>query len=131
MSATDTTTPPAKPSKKAKDSFHSYPFWVPRFWHGMLLGGWLRLLSNNRYRISPSRWPMAFAITLFAIGNTTLAAVCRLVWGRRIKETELAGPPIFIIGHWRSGTTFLHELLIRDARFTYPTTYECFAPHHF
>ena len=129
MSATDTKTPPAEPKKK--ESFHSYPFWAPRFWHGMLLGGWLRLLSSNGFRISPSRWPMAVAITLFAIGNTVCAAVTHLCCGRRIRETELVGPPIFIIGHWRSGTTFLHELLIRDERFAYPTTYECFAPHHF
>src|SRR6185437_3892963 len=23
-------------------------------------------------------------------------------------------PPVFIVGHWRSGTTFLHELLVSD-----------------
>ena len=40
-------------------------------------------------------------------------------------------PPIFILGHWRAGTTFLHELLIRDPTHTYATTYQCFAPHHF
>jgi Sulfotransferase family len=37
-------------------------------------------------------------------------------------------PPIFIIGHWRTGTAFLHELLMLDERFTAPTTLECFAP---
>ena len=30
----------------------------------------------------------------------------------------LEEPPIFIIGHWRTGTTFLHELLMLDERFT-------------
>src|SRR5205823_11835288 len=29
------------------------------------------------------------------------------------------------------GTTLLHELLIRDPRHAFPTTYECLAPHHF
>ena len=38
---------------------------------------------------------------------------------------------MFIIGHWRSGTTYLHELMSLDARFFSPTTYQCFAPHHF
>ena len=36
-----------------------------------------------------------------------------------------------MIGHWRSGTTLLHELLVRDPRHTYPDTYACFAPNHF
>jgi hypothetical protein len=35
---------------------------------------------------------------------------------------------IFIIGHWRTGTTLLHELLTLDEGFTAPSTIECFAP---
>ncbi|MEM9478860.1 MAG: sulfotransferase [Verrucomicrobiota bacterium] len=30
---------------------------------------------------------------------------------------ELTAPPVFIIGHWRSGTTFLHNVLSKDERF--------------
>src|SRR5207244_9423156 len=48
-----------------------------------------------------------------------------------VAETEIREPPIFIVGHWRSGTTYLHELMVLDDRFAYPTTYECFAPNHF
>ena len=51
--------------------------------------------------------------------------------GRKIKRTRLEQDPIFVIGHWRSGTTLLHELLVRDPRHTYPDTYACFAPNHF
>ena len=44
----------------------------------------------------------------------------RLIYGRRIAATEIKEPPIFIIGHWRSGTTYLHELMVCDERFAYP-----------
>lgn len=37
--------------------------------------------------------------------------------------------PIFIIGHWRSGTTFVHNLLSRDPQFGYCTTYQTVFPH--
>jgi len=40
-------------------------------------------------------------------------------------------PPVFILGHWRSGTTLLHELLGLDPSFLSPSTFECFNPHHF
>ncbi|MEM9659138.1 MAG: sulfotransferase, partial [Planctomycetota bacterium] len=40
-------------------------------------------------------------------------------------------PPIFIIGHWRTGTTMMHELMIQDRRFTSPTTLQVMSPHHF
>jgi hypothetical protein len=54
-----------------------------------------------------------------------------LIYGKKIRDTKLAGAPIFIIGHWRSGTTLLHEYMIRDARFTFADTYACFVPEHF
>lgn len=37
--------------------------------------------------------------------------------------------PVFIIGHWRSGTTFVHNLLSRDPQFGYCTTYQTVFPH--
>src|SRR5262249_9145153 len=52
-------------------------------------------------------------------------------FGRRVANTPIADPPIFIIGHWRTGTTLLHELLVLDERHTGPTGYECLAPQHF
>lgn len=33
---------------------------------------------------------------------------------RQIKNHELDEPPLFILGHWRSGTSFLQTLLTRD-----------------
>ena len=38
---------------------------------------------------------------------------------------------LFVIGHWRSGTTFLHELLCSDPQFNFPTTYACMNPQVF
>ena len=37
--------------------------------------------------------------------------------------------PVFIIGHWRSGTTLLHNLLSCDPQFGYCTTYQTVFPH--
>jgi hypothetical protein len=104
---------------------------MPRFWHGMRLSTWVRELARNKFAISPSRIPMCISITGFASVNSLLAAMERVIYGRRIDAVEFSQPPLFILGHWRAGTTFLHELMIRDPAHTYPTTYQCFAPHHF
>jgi hypothetical protein len=109
---------------------HPYPSWSPRFWHGMRFGDWMRLLAENHCRIHPLRWAMVGLISSITPFNTVMSRVQRLWFGRRIDATPIQ-PPLFIIGHWRSGTTFLHELLALDDRFTYPTTYQCFAPEHF
>ncbi len=37
--------------------------------------------------------------------------------------------PVFILGHWRSGTTFIHNVFSCDRRFGYCTTYQTVFPH--
>jgi hypothetical protein len=68
---------------------------------------------------------------VFGPVNDLLAMLQELIHGRAIRSTKVLQPPLFVIGHWRSGTTLLHELLHLDPRFASPTTYQCFAPWHF
>jgi hypothetical protein len=74
---------------------------------------------------------MAVLITVISVMNSLLGLVQWLLFGRKITRTEIQGDPIFVIGHWRSGTTLLHELLVLDERYTYSDTYACFSPNHF
>lgn len=110
---------------------NKYPFWTARFWHGMPTEVWLPLIFRNRLQIHPLRWPMAGIVSFASLINTTGGLFQQLLYGRRIRDTEVTRPPLFVVGHWRSGTTMLHELLVCDQRFSYPTTYECIAPSHF
>lgn len=43
---------------------------------------------------------------------------------REALQTDPA-PPVFVIGHWRSGTTHLHNLLTQDPQFGYLTMRHC------
>jgi hypothetical protein len=111
--------------------FHHYPIYSPRFWHGMRPLTWYRLLVGGRFRVHPTRIPMAIGVSLSAPFNTSLKLMQSLLFRGKLAEAELHGPPVFIVGHWRSGTTLLHELMVRDERLSSPSTYQCFAPHHF
>ncbi len=106
-------------------------FWNPRFWDGMTFCPWMRAMAKGKFLVAPSRICMAALITGLSFLNSFLAFSQCLFLGRKIRKTTLKTPPIFIIGHWRSGTTLLHEYMIRDSRFTYSDTYDCFAPRHF
>lgn len=97
----------------------------------MRLSTWLQVLARNNFDISWSKLHTALSITGIAGINSLLAALDSAVYARKIAAVEIEKPPLFILGHWRAGTTFLHELLIRDPRYTYPNTYQCFVPHHF
>jgi hypothetical protein len=108
----------------------AYPAWAFRAWHGMTLRPWFGLLARNRFAIARRRLPMAIDITLCAAMNSLFGFVQRLVYARAISRTAITNPPVFVIGHWRTGTTWLHEMLGRDPNFVAPTTYECLVPSH-
>lgn len=121
----------AKPKESQNESGYKDRFWIPRFWDGMGPSAWFPLLVRCRFRCSPKRVGMAILISGLTFVNFVLWTIQYLFYGRRIARTRLEGDPIFVIGHWRSGTTLLHELLVLDSRNTYPDTYACFAPNHF
>jgi omega-hydroxy-beta-dihydromenaquinone-9 sulfotransferase len=50
---------------------------------------------------------------------------------QRLKHVTLDPPPIFIVGHWRSGTTYLHNLMSRDPGFLFPTILDTLRPNLF
>ncbi|MCU0357315.1 MAG: sulfotransferase [Cyclobacteriaceae bacterium] len=47
---------------------------------------------------------------------------------QKTKNFVLHQDPLFIIGHWRSGTTLLHNLLSCDKQFGYCSTYQSLLP---
>lgn len=103
---------------------------APRMWHGMTFGIWLKMLARGGFRVSPGRLPMSLSVTAASMVNSALWLFEELFNGRRINKVELQ-PPLMIVGHWRTGTTLLHELMVLDDQFSYPTTFQVMAPHHF
>ncbi|HEX7261393.1 MAG TPA: sulfotransferase, partial [Luteolibacter sp.] len=86
---------------------------------------------ENRFDVDPAYWHRAAFITLASAMNS---------WFRKKEERQfqeqvaatMVQPPLFILGHWRSGTTHLHNLLARDTRqFAFANTYQVTNPHTF
>ncbi len=117
--------------KKKDVAGMNYPRVALGAWHGMPIGTSLEMWARNRGSFSWQRTDRLITILLAGLLNSGLNSIDRLLYGRRVRESELQHPPVFIVGHWRTGTTLLHELLVRDPQFTYPSTYQCFVPSHF
>jgi hypothetical protein len=109
----------------------SWQEWAAPLWIGCSFSAWMRLLVHNRFAVHWSRWHYAVFYTCLSLGHSYLALWQKILFGRRVAKTVMAEPPIYIVGHWRTGTTLLHELLALDERHTSPTSYECLVPHHF
>ena len=97
---------------------------------GVSLGDWFRLLLDNRFRVHPACLPRAATITWSAATNSLVRRIESWRHGRAVAPADLA-PPLFVLGHWRSGTTLLHELLGLDDRFAFPSLYQVMYPHTF
>jgi len=97
----------------------------------MPLRVWFDLIRENDWKIAPSRLGLLGTITAAAGFNSLAETLCRARFSRQLANPPATDPPVFIIGHWRSGTTLLHEILMLDDRFCCPSTFQCFAPGHF
>src|SRR5262245_46090095 len=97
---------------------------------GVTFGDWVQLLRDNRYRIAPSCWPRAAWITWQAAINSLARRWEERRFAAAIEQTAIQ-PPLFILGHWRSGTTRLHDLVTLDQRFAAPNLFQTAQPHTF
>jgi hypothetical protein len=110
---------------KAADTNAPLPLWL-----GCDVFAWARLLAANRFAVHRSRWPIALVVSMASICHTMLRFVQQTACGGSGCRAEVKAP-VFILGHWRAGTTLLHELLACDPCHAFPSTFECFAPHDF
>src|SRR5688572_400947 len=97
---------------------------------GITFGDWVRLLRDNRFDVSPRCLLRATAITAQSVQNSLMRRVERWRYGVAVRDAEVL-PPVFVLGHWRSGTTHLHNLLATDERFAFPNNYQAIFPHAF
>lgn len=104
--------------------------WLFTQLYGITLGEWLRLLRKHRFAVDPPYWPRATFMTGASLLNSVLYWYESRTYGPKVADVKIK-PPVFILGHWRSGTTYLHNLLAVDKQFAYPNVYQVLNPHTF
>ena len=102
----------------------------PSLLGGVTLGDWFGLLRENPFAVTPSKLVRAGLITAFSLGNVPLRWWEIRSCAAKLKDVIIP-PPLFILGHWRSGTSHLHNLLSVDHRFGSPNLYQVTFPHTF
>ncbi|MFN7767744.1 MAG: sulfotransferase family protein [Planctomycetaceae bacterium] len=102
----------------------------PGWFAGINAGDWLRLLVRERFSISPAYWPRAAFVSGLSVVTSAFQTVEDLMYKRRLRDISIQ-PPLFVLGHMRSGTTHLHNLLSLDHRFGHPTMFEVNFPQSY
>jgi len=97
---------------------------------GITAADWARVCTRNGFRFSPRYWGKVPYLTVSSVLTSGFATAESLIYGKRIRESE-AKAPLFIVGSWRSGTTFLHTLMCLDEQFGCPNLFQTMYPHSF
>jgi hypothetical protein len=104
---------------------------LPHILYFSTLRNWLRLLWRYGRQFDVAQWPRALQITFFVTATVPIRVFERLRFGSAVRRHRLSDPPIFIVGHWRSGTTNMHNLLLQDPQFASVTMLHCAIPSGF
>ena len=95
---------------------------------GNTLESLFHLLAQNRFDVDFRYIPRLLYSFMLSSIMGPFRIKERLQFDKAIKETDIKQHPIFILGHWRSGTTFLHNVLSLDKNLGYFTTFHCYLP---
>ena len=95
---------------------------------GSTIGNFFRVLKGET--ISPRYYYKIFLTALIIIIITPLHWWEEIVFRRKLKRFQFGKAPLFIIGHWRSGTTLLHNVLCKDPSAGFMTTYFSLFPNN-
>ncbi len=98
---------------------------------GCRFDNWLRMLWQNKFRVKPSSIPTAIYITLVSFVMFIPACIEKLIYGKRIKNTKIENAPVYILGHWRSGTTYLFNVMAKDEQFAFFDAVSVFTHNNF
>lgn len=98
---------------------------------GITSGKLSKLLLKNGFTFTPK---IIFRI-LFLAQSSLWASIFKRSEKRKLKKKlekfEMLEDPVFIIGHWRTGSTFLHQLMSLDKQLVAPTVFKVSVPDSF
>jgi omega-hydroxy-beta-dihydromenaquinone-9 sulfotransferase len=97
---------------------------------GMRVSRCWQVIGRDWRRLGPAFWPRASLLAASAVFNTAFACYDERRWRRQLEETVVR-PPLFILGHYRSGTTHLQYLFSHNRLLAYPNLVQSFFPHTF
>ncbi|MBD3242786.1 MAG: hypothetical protein GF331_19495 [Chitinivibrionales bacterium] len=98
---------------------------------GMQLGILLRLVARHGVSLQPKYLGRLLFLLQGGMWSSMLTAYETARRGRAIARATAPTDPVFIVNHWRTGSTFLHQCLRADPRFTVPTLLQCCYPRSF
>ncbi len=106
---------------------HKLAEYAAPVFHGMTLKTWRKLRASENMEIDRPYRRRYLPTLQKCLMNSLLAELEKKKFEKKIRNTEVQ-PPLFILGHWRSGTTWLHNMLSLDENYACPNVYQTMNP---
>ena len=94
----------------------------------MTFGRLIRVLSRNNISWNLKTSGRILFLLQSSVWSSIFATVEKFRYGKLIKVMPCPDDPVFIIGHWRTGTSLLFKLMSLDEQFTAPTLFQVAEP---
>lgn len=89
------------------------------------------ILKDNDYQVNTKYLARSCYVGLLNHTFTSFfSKIEKYLYAEKIAEVRITEPPIFIIGHWRSGTTLLHYLMSKDTQLGFVNNAQSFFPNY-
>lgn len=88
-----------------------------------------QLLQQNKFSVQLKHIPKVLFLTVLSIRNSRLRKKEQRQFSEALQKVSIEQNPVFILGHWRSGTTLLHKLMALDKQFNFPTVFQIYNPN--
>ncbi len=95
---------------------------------GSTIFNYFRILKKGK--ISPKYYFKIALTTLIVLIATPFHFWDEIIYRNKLRNLKFKKSPVFILGHWRSGTTLLHNMLTKDPAAAYVTTYQALFPNN-
>lgn len=91
---------------------------------------WIKLLINNG-GVDRKYIMRAVLVSVISLLGIPFRFFETAKFGRKVENIQIQYSPIFILGHWRSGTTYLHNVMVQDQNLGYVSTCQTWIPEMF
>ncbi|HQW03946.1 MAG TPA: sulfotransferase, partial [Saprospiraceae bacterium] len=76
------------------------------------------------YGVYPGYYVRCLVAGIISLLSEPFRWLENILFTRKLSRTVLPVSPVFILGHWRSGTTLLHNAMAQDQQFAFINTFQ-------
>jgi hypothetical protein len=98
---------------------------------GIRLSPLIRMIGRNHVSLRPKYLARIAFLLQSSLWSSIFSRIEKLRYQKILSDHPAPQDPVFIIGHWRTGSTFLHQLMSRDPQMTAPTLFQVAQPDCF